>query len=110
VNTAITNFIRERAAEDRLRHELSIEMYMAILEILKIHESWPVLMEYQPEPMQIQTVEDFNQVSYSIRQQIDWHTQKSYQERFGEDPPTTPIVLAYARVWRSHDDFDQAWA
>lgn len=43
--TEITNFIRERMAEDRLAHRISIEWYLAMLEILKIHDAtWQVLV------------------------------------------------------------------
>lgn len=111
MRTDITDFIRERLAEDRLARKISQEYYDAVLEIIKVHdELWPVLAQEPPELQTIRTVEDFNTVSYQIRQNMEWHTRDSFVKRFGQDPPTNTIVLAFARIWKTHDNFQLAWA
>lgn len=111
MRTAITDFIRERLAEDRLNRHIDEDYYHQILEICKVHdEVWPVLTQEPPELQTVRTVDDFNTVAYQMRQNIEWHTRDSYVKRFGTDPPTNPIVLALARIWKTHDNFQLAWA
>lgn len=108
--TAITNFIRERLAEDRLARRVSEAYYVSMLEIVKVHdEIWPVLLTEPPALQKIETVTDFNTVSYQLRQNIEWHTRDSYVKKFGTDPPTNPIVGAFARIWEGHVDFQPQW-
>lgn len=98
-------------AEDRLAHRISIEWYLAMLEILKIHDAtWQVLVQEPLALQKIETVADFNTVSYQLRQNIEWHTRDSYIKRFGQDPPTNPIVLNLARIWKAHSDFQDKWS
>lgn len=111
MRTAITDFIRERLAEDRLARRISEEYYNSMLEIVKVHdEIWPVLTQEPPQLQQVQTVDDFNTVAYQLRQNMEWHTRDSYIKRFGQDPPTNTIVLSLARIWKTHDNFQLAWA
>ena len=111
MRTEITDFIRERVTEDRLARRISKEWYESVLEICKVHdELWPVLTTEPPQLQKIETVEDFNTVSFQLRQNVEWHTRDSYVKRFGTDPPTNPIVLSFARIWKTHDNFQLAWA
>lgn len=107
----ITNFIRERLAEDRLARRIDEGYYNSILEIVKVHdEIWPVLAQEPPQLQKIETVADFNTVSYQLRQNMEWHTRDSYVKKFGVEAPTNTIVLAFARIWKSHADFLPEWA
>lgn len=111
MRTEITDFIRERAAEDRLARRVTKEWYEAVLEIVKLHdEIWPILTQEPPELQKVETVTDFNTVAYQMRQNIEWHTRDSYMKRFGQEPPTNPIVLSFARIWKTHDNFQLVWA
>lgn len=111
MRTDITDFIRERLAEDRIARRISKEWYESILEICKVHdEIWPVLTTEPPELQVVKTVDDFNTVAYQMRQNIEWHTRDSYVKKFGTDPPTNPIVLSIARIWKTHDNFQLVWA
>lgn len=107
----ITDFIRERLVEDFLGRRVSKEWYVATLDIIKVHdEIWPVLA-YGPKPTlsRIDSVNDFNTVSFQLQQNMEWHTRDSYFKKFGEDPPTNPIVLSLARIWKSHPNFQSEW-
>jgi hypothetical protein len=109
--TEITDFIRERLAEDRLARRVSEDYYNSMLEIIKIHdEIWPVLTQEPAELQKVETVADFHTVAYQMRQNIEWHTRDSYIKRFGAEPPTNPIVLSFARIWKSHDSFQIIWS
>lgn len=106
----ITQFIRARLAEDRLASRISAAYYLALLEIVKTHdEIWPVLTTEPPALQKIETVADFDTVSYQLRQNIEWHTRDSYVKRFGNEAPTNPIVLAFAQIWEGHVDFQSEW-
>lgn len=106
----ITQFIRERLAEDRLASRISAAYYLAMLEIVKVHdEIWPVLTTEPPALQKIETVSDFNTVAFQLRQNIEWHTRDSYVKRFGAEAPTNPIVLSFARIWSDHPNFKSEW-
>jgi hypothetical protein len=106
----ITDFIRERATEDRAYGRISQEYFQAILHILHTHQQWPVLLQQKPDSYQnIKTAADFNTVSYAIRHNLEWATRESYVARFGTEPPTDPIVLALARIWKTHANFLPEW-
>ena len=102
-DSKIVDFIKERMVEDRLSNHVSGPWYDSIYEIL-------VLISHKPEPVVVNSVDDYNTVSYALKSNIEWHTRKTYVERFGEEPPTNPIVLALARVWKTHPNFDLSWA
>ena len=109
--SAITSFIRERLVEDRLANRITVEYFDSMLEIIKIHdEIWPVLTTEPPALQKIETVTDFNTVSFQLRQNIEWHTRDSYVKRFGTEAPTNPIVLSFARIWKTHADFLDEWS
>lgn len=106
----IVEFIRTHAAKDRLDRQVSAQWYQALLDILEVHEQWPVLIHHKPEPMQIENVTDFTTVRYTLIENIEWGTRKSYVARFGEQAPTTPILKAYAKIWAWHSDYNPDWA
>lgn len=106
----IVEFIRERSLSDLLDDKIENEYHNAILSILLTHKEWPVLIHRKPEPMQIETIKDFNSVRYSLIENIEWGTRQSYVERFGEQAPTTPILKALAKIWDWHPDYNVAWA
>lgn len=111
MRTEITDFIRERLAEDRLNRHIDEDYYHNILELVKLHEeTWPVLAQEHPKYEPIKTIEDYNQVAIKLTQHIEWHTRDSYIKRFGTDPPLNPVVLAFARIWKTHANFQEAWA
>jgi hypothetical protein len=111
MRTEITDFIRERLAEDRLKGFITQDYYNSMLEIVKVHDAiWPILTQEPPELQKVETVSDFHTVAYQMRQNIEWHTRDSYVKRFGQDPPTNPIVLSLARIWKTHDNFQPAWS
>lgn len=76
--------------------------------IMAFHESWPVLVE---TPMEV-TVDsaDISGMTMRATQQIAWLTTKEYRARFGDEPPTAPMLAALALPDASHPDYDPAWA
>lgn len=111
MSTTITDFIRENLAIDRIHRRISKEYYEAMLELVKTHdELWPVITQEPPALQVINSVSDFNTVSYQLRQNMEWHTRDSYIKHFGQDPPTNTIVLSLARIWRSREGFQPEWA
>lgn len=75
-------------------------------QIVRLHESWPVLVEQPPEFDQTNTV---STVSMRVTQRIAWLTQQEYRTRFGDEPPTTPILAALALPYAGHPDFREEW-
>jgi len=76
--------------------------------IIAFHESWPVLVE---GPMEFGPVDgtDPHAIAYRATQQIAWATQAEYVKRFGDKPPTTPMLRALATVYDDHPDYDVTW-
>jgi len=75
--------------------------------IIRLHQSWPVLVEQSPK---FEQGDDLSTVTMRLTRQIAWLTQQEYRERFGYEPPTTPILRAMAAVYADRDGYDPAWA
>lgn len=76
--------------------------------ILEFHRSWPVLVETEPR-FDLADSTDMNAMTYRMSKQIMWTTEQEYRERFGDEPPTAPMLLALAAVYSDHPDFDPEW-
>lgn len=78
--------------------------------IIEFHKQWPVLVEgplnYQPQP----DASDLDSISFKMSRQIMWATEQEYRNRFGDDPPTTPIMRAFASVYSDHRDYRDEWS
>lgn len=78
----------------------------AKMKILGLHEQWPIMTETPPI---IELHQDGQVWARTVTQAIDWLTTQSYYDRFGEDPPTGPIIRALLQPYAWRDDFDPAW-
>lgn len=76
--------------------------------IIELHESWPVLAETPPTFENVDS--DIDSVAYRASQKIAWLTTQEYRARFGEEPPTAPVLRALASVYADHPDYDPKWA
>lgn len=70
--------------------------------IIAFHEAWPVLVETQPTYSQDGT-------TLRMSKQVAWLTDAEYRARFGDDPPSGPMLLALATVYADHPDFRDEW-
>lgn len=78
-------------------------------EILELQKQWPVLIKGRPEPAVVYNELSSDSVIMRMTEKINWLTRQEYIEKFGEQPPTTPILASIAAIWRSHEDYDPAW-
>lgn len=81
--------------------------------IIEWHQNWPVLAEREPEfdpPMQggirAGLVE---QATFRTTKQIAWLTEQEYRTRFGDEPPTGPILKMLALPYADHPDYCKEW-
>lgn len=77
--------------------------------IVEFHESWPVLVQKPPTFDRADVEADINSMTYRMSQQISWLTTQEYRTRFGDEPPTAPMLAALAEVYADHPDYDEAW-
>lgn len=102
--------IRHRAIRERVLAECEAKR-----EIVRFHESWPVLVEgpttFEHVDTTGRTRTDFDASSLAMRasKQMAWLTEQEYRARFGTEPPTAPMLAALAAVYADHPDFDPAW-
>ncbi len=77
--------------------------------IVQWHESWPVLVERPPT---FEDIEGADPHAFAMRasQQIAWLTTQEYRARFGDEPPSGPILLHLAAIYSDHPDYRQEWA
>lgn len=78
--------------------------------IVEFHKAWPVLVETPPAFETIGGDFDINSVTFRASQQMAWFTQEEYRKRFGDEPPTAPMLATMAAVYADHPDYDEAWA
>ncbi len=77
--------------------------------IVGLHKSWPVMVETPPTFETAGSDLDINSMTFRMSQQFAWVTQQEYRERFGDEPPTAPILAAMAEVYADHPDYDEEW-
>lgn len=75
--------------------------------IVEFHESWPVLVEQSPTFDLVGS--DLSNLTYRASQQFAWLTEQEYRAKFGDEPPTAPMLAALALVYVDHPDYDEAW-
>ncbi|MGZ4519093.1 MAG: DUF6221 family protein [Mycobacteriaceae bacterium] len=80
----------------------------AMRKIVELHASWPILAQTQPDLTE--DTSDPSSVTFRLTQQIAWATEQEYRDRFGEEPPTAPMIRALASIWSDHPDFREEWA
>ena len=131
--TTITEFLLARIAEDEdLWRSLAREGVVVTLGTTKVaapapwisrhlaeceakrriiarHEAWPVLVEQSPAFDMLNDGPTLNAVTFQVAQRIAWVTQQEYRSRFGDEPPTAPILREMALVYADHPDYDEAW-
>jgi hypothetical protein len=76
--------------------------------IIEWHKNWPVLVTTQPT---FETVPGADPTSYAMRayQQIAWTTEQEYRKRFGDEPPTSPILRILASVYADRPGYLEEW-
>ena len=78
--------------------------------VVRWHQNWPTLvegpLEFSP-PMGHESMADV--INYRISQQLEWMTQEQYRKRFGNEPPTAPLLRSLANLWFDHIDFNPEW-
>lgn len=76
--------------------------------VVELHRDWPVLVTTPPK---LETSDGFDPTTMTMRmaQQIEWQTQEEYRAKFGDEPPTAPMVRAMALVYADHPDFRDEW-
>lgn len=77
--------------------------------IIKQHEQWPVLVERKPSELEIAR-QGLASVTYRMTSEMAWMTTKEYIKRFGSEPPTAPMLLTLAAIYKDHPDYQQEWA
>lgn len=80
--------------------------------IVDFHQAWPVLVE-QPEPLwdkPIISLDDVNAHTFYVQRKIGWFTQEEYRKKFGDEPPTAPLIAVIAAVYSDHPDYQEEWA
>lgn len=76
--------------------------------IVELHESWPVLVQQQPT---FEPIDDADPSRLTIRasQQLAWLTEQEYRDRFGDEPPTAPMIRVLALMYADHPDWREEW-
>lgn len=77
--------------------------------IIKQHEQWPVLVERKPSELEIAN-QGLESITYRMTSEMAWLTTKEYIRRFGSEPPTAPMLLTLAAVYKDHPDYQEEWA
>lgn len=87
-------------------------MFNAMYAVLDMHKQWPFLIQ-GPVEFEPAMTDDFhlhmNNIALKAKQNIDFLIHSTYVQRFGEEPPTTPMLRQLATVWASHSDFRDEW-
>lgn len=78
--------------------------------IVEWHSRWPVMVQ---GPMETRVADDYfdmNTVRLEMSQRVDFMTHELYRSRFGEEPPSAPILKILAAVYSTHPDYNPDWS
>lgn len=102
--------------DDRTRYFIARHDPTAVLSdiaskrsIIEFHKQWPILVD-TPAEFESDTSADLGSLTVQMSRRIAWLTEQEYRDRFGDEPPTGPILLALASAYRGHPDYQQEWA
>lgn len=89
--------------------EFTLADVAAKRKVIELHELWPILVS-QPEPPKPDWQTDGMQgFSFAYAERVAWLTTQEYRTRFGDEPPTGPIISALIQPFSDHPDFEEAW-
>lgn len=77
--------------------------------VLQWHENWPTLVEGPLEFEDIKSTEYPNNIAMAISRKMEWLTQEEFRRRFGEEPPTAPLLRDMAMMFSKHPDYNPEW-
>lgn len=131
--TKIADFLKARLQEELAYHgAVSLTYYVEPrvfseiqfkLKVIEWHENWPMLVQ-GPEktefvgPGSEQLTANYRvdgmlepavgAIHLRMTQRVQWMTQQEYIKRFGENPPTAPILRMMAELYSDHPDYQEA--
>jgi hypothetical protein len=76
--------------------------------IIEWHQSWPVLAT-SPPTFESDDSADPSCMVFRALQQIAWLTQQEYRARFGDDPPTAPMLRFLALPYADRPGYREEW-
>lgn len=96
-------------AEHVARHDPArvLAYVTAVRRVIDLHEEWPVLVDGPLEPAEVEA-DTLGGLAARVTRQIAWATTREYRARFGDDPPTGPVLAALAAVYADHPDYAAA--
>lgn len=104
----IQEFILARVNDPVNDGKYPAEFRDAITEIIEWHSRWPVLT-YSTPTMKSEIGATPDQLVLRMSQKVNWMIEKEYRRKFGEEPPTGPILKIIAAMWEWHEDYNDAW-
>lgn len=128
MKTTLASWLLERIAEDEREAEVMMRRYAegaavatirwrrvmtqceAYRKIVELHEAWPVFVSTPPKFETLGTADDLNSLAFHTSLQMQWLTQEEYRKRFGEEPPTAPMLRALAAIYRDRSGWREEWA
>lgn len=119
----ITEFLLERIAEDEReatvclgRPHYSTRRWTRMLSeceakraIVKQHEQWPVLTERPAPEVGVVNPYDLQATTLRMSKHLDWLTEQEYRKKFGDEPPTAPMLKELAAIYSDHPDYREEW-
>lgn len=86
-----------------------VALHTQLRMVLDFHKQWPVLVQKPAQFDMTSDGVDTNTMTYRFVQEMHWLTQQAYVERFGEDPPTAPLLRQMVQAYTYHPDFQEEW-
>lgn len=120
----IEEFLRARFSDDaiklaaRARQDPELDQIISRLLsaqrlIVDWHQNWPVLMQGEPKlegPQEFESLPaSINQLTFRMTQKLEWITREEYTKRFGDAPPTAPLLRQMAAKYSWHPDYNTDW-
>lgn len=76
--------------------------------LINWHKNWPVLVETQPK-LEVVASDTAESITYKMSQNIMFLTHEEYRSKFGQEPPTAPLLREMAMLYVTHPDWREEW-
>lgn len=71
--------------------------------------NWPILLQTEPTLTHKVEKDSLSTVVFEMQAHYQFVLVNEYKRLFGEDPPTSPLLIEMAQIYSDHPNFNPEW-
>lgn len=77
--------------------------------VVELAQNWPILLQTEPTLTHKVEKDSLSTVVFEMQAHYQFVLVNEYKRLFGEDPPTSPLLLEMAQIYSDHPIFKPEW-